>query len=360
MSRLSHITIHNLRNLAAVDISPGPKINLLCGPNGSGKTSFLEAIHLLGLGRSFRTHLSSRVIEHDQPQFQLHAKVTLPNGETPIGLAKQRNGQTTIKISGNPVTSIVSLAELLPLQLLYPDGHTLLREGPKVRRQFIDWGLFHVEQLFYTHWQRAQRAIKQRNAALRAKQSSHHVSIWNQELCTMAEQLDASRSQYIEQLTPTFSTLLALLLPEASVTLSYYRGWSNELGLEEVLNRNHLRDLDLGYTQHGPHRAEILLHTDGKPVKDTLSQGQHKTLIYALRLAQGCLLYKQTTKRPLYLIDDLPAELDESKLKIVGELLHTLDAQVYITGTDFKLLDPLTDFENTRMFHVKHGQIIAT
>ena len=358
MSRLSHITIHNLRNLAAVDISPGPAINLFCGPNGSGKTSFLEAIHLLGLGRSFRTHLNSRVIEHDQSQFQLHAKITLPNGETPIGLAKQRNGQTTIKIAGNPVTSIVPLAELLPIQLLYPDGHTLLREGPKVRRQFIDWGLFHVEQLFYTHWQRAQRAIKQRNAALKARHSISDAAIWDQELCTVADQLDASRSQYIEQLTPTFNTLLALLLPEAPVTLSYYRGWSNELSLKEVLNRNHHRDLDLGYTQHGPHRAEIVLNTNGLPVKDTLSQGQHKTLIYALRLAQGCLLFEQTSKRPLYLIDDLPAELDEAKLKIVGDCLHALNAQVYVTGTDFKHLEPLSVFENAKVFHVKHGGIV--
>ncbi len=358
MSRLSHITVQNLRNLTSVDICPGPKINLLCGPNGSGKTSFLEAIHLLSLGRSFRTHLNSRLIEYDQTQFQLHAKVSRSTGEIPIGLSKQKNGQSTIKLAGNTITSIVELAELLPIQLLYPDGHSLIHEGPKARRQFIDWGLFHVEQLFYSQWQRAQRAIKQRNASLKQHVSTGDIKIWDKELCAVAELLDHSRSRYIDQLTPIFKTLISSLLPEVPLSLAYYRGWSNDYTLEEVLKRSFHRDLELGYTQHGPHRAEILLSVNGLPVKDTLSQGQHKSLIYALRLAQGDLLFQQTNKSTIYLIDDLPAELDQTKLKLVGDLLNNIDSQVYITGTDFKLFETLSDYINSKMFHVKHGTIV--
>lgn len=359
MTSLSHITIQNLRNLASVDIAPGPKINLFCGPNGSGKTSFLEAIHLLALGRSFRTRLTSRLIEHEQSQFQLHAKISMSSGETPVGLSKQRNGQTTIKIAGNSVSSIIEIAELLPIQLLYPDGHSLVNEGPKLRRQFIDWGLFHVEHLFFSHWQRAQRAIKQRNVVLRQRLHSDQVAIWNNELCVVAEHLDLSRAQYIKQLTPIFNSLVSSLLPEVPVTLDYYRGWSHDSILEEVLKRNIHRDLELGYTQQGPHRAEILLTSKELPVKDTLSQGQHKSLIYALRLAQGCLLHQQTQKSAIYLIDDLPAELDQAKLKIVGDLLNNISAQVYITGTDFRLFESLLSGQhNPKMFHVKRGTII--
>lgn len=357
MSRLSHITINNLRNLVSVDLCPGPGINLLCGPNGSGKTSFLEAIHVLGLGRSFRTHLNSRVISHNQPHLQLHAKISLPSGETPIGLAKQRNGQTTLRVDGNPVTSIVALAELLPLQLLYPDGHSLLRDGPKARRQFIDWGVFHVEHLFYSHWQRAQRAIKQRNVALKSHLKNDQIAIWDQELCATAAVLDQSRLSYINQLTPYFDELRTILLPEAPVSLNYYRGWAKDITLEDALKRNQQRDLELGYTQHGPHRAEILLTSEGHPVKDILSQGQHKTLTYALRLAQGSLLHRQTKKRSVYLIDDLPAELDENKLGIIAEFLHKLDSQVFISGTDISLFKPLAALSETRVFHVKHGHV---
>lgn len=358
MTRLSHITIQNLRNLSSVDIAPGPNINLFCGPNGSGKTSFLEAIYLLALGRSFRTRLTSRLIEHEQAQFQLHAKILILTGETPVGLAKQRNGQTTIKIAGNTATSIVQLAGLLPVQLLYPDGHSLINDGPKQRRQFIDWGLFHVEHQFFEHWQRAQRAIKQRNVVLRHRAPIDQVTIWNAELCNVAELLDHSRSMYIKELTPIFDSLVSSLLPEVPVKLDYFRGWSHDSVLEEVLNRNIHRDFELGYTQQGPHRAEILLTSNGLPVKDTLSQGQHKSLIYALRLAQGCLLNQQTNKSAIYLIDDLPAELDQAKLKIVGDLLHNISAQVYITGTDTKLFDSILSGEiNPRLFHVKQGAI---
>jgi len=357
MTRLSHISIHHLRNLSAVDLFPGPKINLLCGSNGSGKTSFLEAIYLLGHGRSFRHHLNSRLIQHDQAQFQLHAKVALSSGDTPIGLAKQRDGQTVLRLAGNPVSSIVPFAELLPIQLLYPDGHSLLRDLPKLRRQFIDWGLFHVEHLFYNYWQRAQRAIKQRNAALRAKVSLSEATIWDHELCLVSELIDSSRSQYIEKLIPTLNNFLQTLLPEAPLRVKYYRGWSHELDLTEVLSRQYQRDQEIGYTQFGPHRADIHFSTEGHSAKDTLSQGQHKTLIYALRLAQGALLYSETNKAPLYLIDDLPAELDETKLKLVVDCLDKINAQVFITGTEPKYFETLDQHQDFKMFHVKHGRI---
>jgi DNA replication and repair protein RecF len=357
MTRLSHISIHHLRNLSAVDLYPSPKINLLCGPNGSGKTSFLEALYLLGLGRSFRHHLNSRLIQHEQAQFQLHAKVASSNGDTAIGLAKQRDGQTVMRLAGNPVSSIVPFAELLPIQLLYPDGHSLLRDLPKLRRQFIDWGLFHVEHLFYNHWQRAQRAIKQRNAALRAKVSLSEATIWDHELCSVSEHIDNSRSRYIEKLIPLLNSFLETLLPETPLTVNYYRGWSHELSLSEVLGKQYHRDQDIGYTQFGPHRADIHFRTQGHSARDTLSQGQHKTLIYALRLAQGALLHFETNRAPLYLIDDLPAELDETKLKLVVDCLDKINAQVFITGTEAKYFEPLNQYLDFKMFHVKHGCI---
>ncbi|MDQ2993793.1 MAG: DNA replication/repair protein RecF [Pseudomonadota bacterium] len=358
MSRLSRISVHHLRNLSAVDLTPNPLNNVLSGHNGSGKTSFLEAIHILATGRSFRTRLTSRIIQETEPTLQLHAKIVQPYSEIPVGMAKHRDGQTQVKVSGETVSSIVHIAEMLPIQLLYPDGHSLLTGSPKLRRQFIDWGVFHVEHQFFHLWQRAERITKQRNALLRQGATDQQMQSWNNELCVVAASLHESRAHYVEQLLPEFEIILASLLPEIEVKINYYRGWQRETNLSELLATNMHRDRELGYTQIGPHRADLKVTTNNMPAKDILSQGQQKAIVYALRLAQGKLLQTQKNKQSIYLIDDLPAELDSEKRKLIAEHLIATGAQVFVTGTDKALLAPFTEQKNVTMFHVEHGNIL--
>ncbi len=348
--------IHNLRNLVEAKVELAPQFNLLHGLNGSGKTSFLEAIYYLGLGRSFRTRLNSRIINHQAEHFALFAQINQENQRIPVGLERHANGELRIRIAQENARSLLALTEILPLQLLNTDSRQLLIGGSKIRRQFIDWGVFHVEPSFMTHWQHAQRILKQRNAALKQHAARSTVQIWDEELDATAQILDRLRQNYLEQFIPAFNTILTAFLPTIEITLGYKSGWNESLGLKKVLEQSWSRDLQIGYTQTGPQRADLAIRINHIPAQDILSQGQQKLLVYALRLAQGLLLKTQKAKACVYLLDDLPAELDLPNQHKVAHVLRNMAAQVFITGVASEALKEFQDFPDSTMFHVKHGE----
>lgn len=145
---LTRVSVTAVRNLHPVTLSL-PRINILYGDNGSGKTSVLEAIHLLGLARSFRSARLQPVIQYEEAACTVFGQVMLANGiASNLGISRERQGEFTIRIDGQNARSAAQLAETLPLQLINPDSFRLLEGAPKIRRQFLDWGVFHVEPRF--------------------------------------------------------------------------------------------------------------------------------------------------------------------------------------------------------------------
>lgn len=357
--KINFIEIVNFRNLEKISVDVSPHINLLYGENGSGKTSFLEAIHYLALGRSFRTRNLARIIHHHAESFSLFSQLFDASGLTlPVGIARTKgSSQFTIRIGGKPVNSLIELAALLPVQLITADSHLLLTSGPGIRRQFLDWGVFHVEPSFYYHWQRANRILKQRNASLKNIISYSEISLWDDDLQIHAASLDTYRQKYISQLQPIFNQLANHFLERGDIEFFYLSGWNTGKSLKEVLTQSFARDRQLGFTQQGPHRADWLLKIGSIPATDILSQGQLKLAAYALRLAQGRLLEAEKKKATIFLIDDLPSELDLKKRKKVAETLRELEAQMFITGIT---RDDLADLiaPGTRTFHVEQGRIL--
>ncbi|MCJ8169426.1 DNA replication/repair protein RecF [Atopomonas sediminilitoris] len=360
---LTRLSVTAVRNLHPVTLSPSPRINLLYGANGSGKTSLLEAIHLLGLARSFRSTRLHPVIQHEQPHCVLFGEVALAGGlRAQLGVQRDRAGEFVIRQDGKNLRSAAALAECLPLQLINPDSFRLLEGAPKVRRQFLDWGVFHVEQHFLPTWQRLQTALRQRNSWLRhARMDAALQAAWDRELIAASEQIDALRQAYLLQLKPVFQSVLGELIELDGLTLSYSRGWDKERSLADVLASSLSRDQQLGYTQAGPQRADLRLRIGGHNAADVLSRGQQKLVVCALRIAQGHLLQTVKRGRCVYLVDDLPSELDEQHRKALCRLLEALDCQVFITSVD---ADFVKDFwrEDTplAMFHVEHGRITQT
>ena len=165
---LVKLQLNDFRNIQQASLQLSPGLNILVGNNGSGKTSVLEAIHYLGLGRSFRTHLTGRVVRQGEKGFVLFAQCELEGRTVPIGLAKEKNGDTQLKIAGAQAQRLADLAELLPVQLIHPDGFDLLTGGPQPRRAWLDWGVFHQQPGFFSLWGRVRRLLKQRNALLRS------------------------------------------------------------------------------------------------------------------------------------------------------------------------------------------------
>lgn len=355
---LSRLKATNFRNFSALDIEPGEHFNLIYGANGSGKTSILEAIHYISLGRSFRTHLCNRIILYDSSAFSVFGLVKNQEAPSmPVGIEKSRNSKTKIKISNEMVPSAAELAKILPLQIINPDSYLLLSAGPRHRRQFLDWGVFHVEQRFFSVWQRFQRVLKQRNSALQQGVVAAQVMAWNKELIPYAEELAELRANYLQQLIPVVTKILTELIQLNDLTITYEQGWDKQSNLEEILAASFKRDSMQGYTQYGPQRADVIIKSNNMPVEDVLSRGEQKLLVCALKLAQGILLHQLTGKRCIYLLDDLAAELDSKHRQRIVEVLADLKAQVFITAVDAHTIGELLHQWPTKVFHVEHGAI---
>ncbi len=364
---LSRLDITTVRNLRAVSLRELAATNIYFGDNGSGKTSVLESVYLLGMARSFRSGQIRSVITHGEPGCAVYGELARQDGRGPLslGVSRDREGGLQAKIAGSTVLSTSELAENLPLQIINAESFNLLVGSPAHRRQFLDWGVFHVEHLFYSAWQRFQRALKQRNSLLRrGKMSDLELLPWDKELSEAGELVDMHRSRYFKTLEPTFQSLIQRLCPDlAALDLRYRRGWDKQASLRDVLVASQRSDRQQGFTHVGPQRADIRVVVEGHNAADILSRGQQKLVVCALKLAQGKLLAASQRQACVYLVDDLPAELDKNHCRLVAEVLDELQTQVFITCVDRRdVADvwPDTRPEGRAMFHVEHGQVLPS
>ena len=360
MSFLQKVRVTDVRNLASVTLTPSPSINILYGANGSGKTSFLEAVHILGTSRSFRSAKVKPVIRQEQESCTVFGRVKGKDSIFSLGVNRSQDAACKIHINGEVARLSSDLASILPLQVINPDTFRLLEGSPKDRRQFLDWGVFHVEHCFLQAWKRAHKSMKQRNALLRhGKISDSLIDVWDSELSQSGEEIDSYRRAYFEALKPVFEETLEKLSGISDVQISYTRGWDKESALRDVLKRSLRRDSEAGYTQWGPHRADIRLRYKGLPAVDNLSRGQQKAVVCALKLAQGKLFSESKPFGCVYLVDDLPSELDKDHRFRLCKMLEDMNAQVFITCVDKSALGEVWSTESdVKMFHVEHGLLV--
>ena len=362
MPVLAKLVVSNLRNIQTATLRPVSGFNLFFGRNGSGKTSVLEAAHLLGLGRSFRGHVQRPLVSEGQQE-------TVVFGETQdgltLGIRRPLRGQQTIHLAGRKAESLAELSQALPVQLLNSDTLRILEGSPQDRRRFLDWGVFHVEHGFFDHWRRARAALQQRNVLLRQEAADAELEPWTLELLRAAALIDQGRAAYLACFRKYLEPVLAALLPAYAerLQLDYARGWSQELALEQVLASEMARDRRQGFTASGPHRAELRLRCGPYVAADVLSRGQLKLLVCALKIAQARLLQAEASRSCVFLIDDLPAELDNENRALVCQELSGLGLQVFMTAIELELLqEPLgaslpAGTAGLGLFHVKHGII---
>jgi len=363
---LTQLQIHQVRNLHQVKLQDLQRVNVFFGSNGSGKTSILEAIHVLGMARSFRGSSIKSLMTHNATSCTVFGTI-LPVGSPrsaasalPLGVQRNRTGEAQIKVGGKPVRTLAELAEQLPLQVITADTFGLLTGPPSGRRQYLDWGVFHVEQRFFAQWQRFQRCLKQRNNLLRRDKVSHQeLAVWTRDLADAGETINEYRKDYFRNLAPRFQALMAELAPSLeAIELRYQQGWDKQLGYREALEQGLTSDVDQGYTHLGPQRADIRVMIGGHLAAETLSRGQQKLVVCGLKLAQGQHMAQQGRGNCTYLIDDLPSELDYDHSVLVCDLLASMDAQVFITCIDqeeIRSVWPKTS--ELTVFHVEQGTV---
>jgi DNA replication and repair protein RecF len=346
---LTALRLEDLRCLLQADVELDPGLNLISGDNGSGKTSLLEAIYLLGRGRSFRTRHTELLIRHAASRFWVHGR-TAPEPGHSIGIECNRDDEPQIRIDRVPIESRSALSEVFPVQVVDPGIHRLVEDGPPQRRRWLDWAVFHVEPAFIRRWQGYTRALKQRNAALQAHADE---SPWEGELVRLGELLTQARAGLITALQPYWSEVLQSL-GAVDATLGFFRGWSRDQTLAESLAAHRAGDRERGVTSVGPHRFEVLLRLDGRPARDVLSRGQQKLVGVAMALTMTRYIAQAAGRTPTLLLDDPAAELDVERTHALLQAVRGLDAQLIVTALpsqDHVLGEP------DAVFHVEHGGV---
>jgi DNA replication and repair protein RecF len=368
---LSDLTIDDLRCIERAELQFHPGHNLIWGGNGSGKTSLLEAIFLLGRGRSFRTRNSERLIRHGRERLVVFGRTvgdseagagaeTAGKGDgndarsptQALGVQVSRADGTVARINGATAGSLTGLTQVFAVQVIDPGVHKLVEEGSHRRRRWMDWAVFHVEHQFGEWWLRYSRALKQRNAALRTQPDQ--AAIWDSELARLGELVAESRRRFVEELLPYWrESVLALsgIEPE----LHYFKGWAQDASLAEALVSSRARDKAKRVTHPGPHRADVFIRLNARPAREVLSRGQQKLVAVAMTLAQLNLLQQATQTTPTLLLDDPAAELDGDHLRRFIEQVMRLRSQLVLTS-----LHPESQLFGTpnRVFHVEQGRVL--
>lgn len=353
---LEHLRIQGLRCLEDVSLALSPGVTVFTGANGAGKTSLLEAAFLLSHARSFRSGAKDALLQRGAPALSVFAGLRHEDGRSRrLGLGRQ-GGRWEARMDGQAAT----LSELVgecAVVCFEPGSHALIAGGAEERRRYLDWGVFHVEHEFFLAWRRYQRALKQRNALLRAYPVMADAQFlpWEAELASAATAIDRQRQLYMAALRPHIEQTMAALLPElGSLELRYRRGWADDAELGELLASQRSRDLSRGHTTLGSHRADWSIAFEQAPQREHLSRGQEKLTALGCVLAQAALYAERRGEWPIVCLDDLASELDKPHQAAVVARLRLVGAQVLVTGTEVP--EALRD-TSTYVFHVEQGRL---
>ena len=362
---LQHLNVLNYKNVSQAELTFSAGINGFVGPNGSGKTNLLDAIYYLSFCKSYFNAVESYNINHEEAFFVLQGGFHRLDKVEDIYVALKRNQKKVFKRNKKEYTKLSDHIGLLPLVMISPSDERLILEGSDQRRKYMDSVISQYDKSFLELLIRYNRALSQRNVLLKsaAVLSSSllvQLEVWDEQLSVMGAKIFEYRSSFIEQLGPVFRDLYHYITGGNEAVDIRYRSHFQQGDLLSLLKANRERDLVLGYTTRGIHKDDLDLIFRDQPVKREGSQGQKKSFLIALKLAQFEFLTRFNGFEPLLLLDDVFDKLDADRggrlIQLVGESRFK---QIFITDTQKDRLSRIVEKtgKEFRFFHVEEGRV---
>jgi DNA replication and repair protein RecF len=360
--RLCSVAVADFRNVRSVHIEPGDRFNLLYGCNGQGKTNLLEAIYLLGNPRSFRASRLPELVRHGERQARIRGQVESGGMQNQLTLLVEAGGRK-VEVDGKAVHKASELHGKLNAVVFSPDDTGMVRMGPESRRRYLDRAVY-MGDIGYLHsWHSYQRILKQRNHLLKNTDRTG-LEIWTEKLAETGAEVIERRHAYVavldDKLQKYYTTIAG---DEETARLSYnpegVQATERDLIREELLElfkRHQRSDERYGTTTAGPHRDDLTFILNDRPLKAFGSQGQQKSFVLALKMAEMDNLQETFGEAPLLLLDDMSSELDARRNHNLMEFLTTREIQVFITTTE-RSPALLEAAPHCAVFHVEGGNL---
>jgi len=352
--RLHRIEADRLRNLKAVDLELPPGLTLIAGRNGRGKTSLLEAIYLLGTGRSFRTRKLDELLSWDGGPLRIAGGVESRQGLSKLGVVIDE-GQRTL-LADRAILDLEAFLGRLDLVDLTADRAKVLRGGPEERRRFLDRGVLGIRASYLRSIGDYRRILQQRNALLRggghrSAGSDVELDAWDERLILAATEIHRKRREYAVLLAASLGEIGRVLFPGGGELTLRYLPSPSRAGeaapadfsriLKENLDRGRPRDRMVGHTCHGPHRDDLKVELDGVDLRKFGSAGQLRASLVALKLGKLSVLHEDRGDPPLFLMDDFDTDLDEPRAAALAGFLEGGGFQTLVATSKENLADHL-------------------
>ena len=361
---LKNISIINYKNIKGANLDLSPKINCLIGHNGMGKTNFLDAIYYLSFCRSTNLPIDSQIITHDENFFMLEGNYENDNGDVEnIYCGMKRGAKKHFKRNKKEYKRLSQHIGLIPLIFVSPSDVSLIEGGSEERRKLMDVVISQYDHSYIEALANYNKALQQRNALLKmeAEPDPMLMELWEQQMAQNGEILFAKRQAFVCELVPIFQQIYQHISGNQEKVDLQYSSHCTRGPLLEVIQRDRFKDRAVGYSLHGVHRDDLEFLLGDYQMKREGSQGQNKTFVIALKLAQFSFLQRTVSNTtPLLLLDDIFDKLDAQRVEAIVQLVSGDNfGQIFITDTNRDHLDQILRRLNGdyKLFYVENGEI---
>lgn len=361
---LKSISIINYRNIESAKLDFSPKINCLIGSNGVGKTNLLDAIYYLSFCHSSFTHVDSQVVRHGQEFFVIDGNYLTESGDgVNINASMKRGSRKHFRKNKKDYKRYAEHIGYVPLIFVSPSDSILVEGGGDERRKLMDSVISQYDHEYLDALLRYNKALQQRNALLKMETEPDPslMEIWEQEMASNGELIYDRRSKFVEELLPVFHKIYRTISGDSEEVQLRYVSHCQRGPLLEVIQRDRFKDRAVGYSLHGTHRDDLEMLIGDYPMRREGSQGQTKTFVLALKLAQFEFLRRTVTATtPILLLDDIFDKLDAQRVEQIVRLVSgDTFGQIFITDTNRDHLDRILSHNQLdyRLFDVADGNV---